>query len=158
MDRRHKPSGVISVPFAVSDVTVTTSNPLIDALLPFTENYFNNLLSSGGGSFFTYDPSNNKVSLADQFTFITTDPVNIVAPFVTSGNQVSFDHADFSTPFGNGTVKLVGDIQFSATGGPIDITVAPVPEPSTWAMMILGFAGVGFMAYRRKAKAGLMAV
>ena len=29
-------------------------------------------------------------------------------------------------------------------------TVAAVPEPSTWAMMILGFAGVGFMAYRRK--------
>jgi len=28
--------------------------------------------------------------------------------------------------------------------------VAPVPEPSTWAMMILGFVGVGFMAYRRK--------
>jgi len=25
-----------------------------------------------------------------------------------------------------------------------------VPEPSTWAMMILGFLGVGFMAYRRK--------
>jgi outer membrane lipase/esterase len=24
-----------------------------------------------------------------------------------------------------------------------------VPEPSTWAMLILGFAGVGFMAYRR---------
>jgi hypothetical protein len=29
---------------------------------------------------------------------------------------------------------------------------AAVPEPSTWAMMILGFAGVGFMAYRRKSK------
>jgi hypothetical protein len=25
-----------------------------------------------------------------------------------------------------------------------------VPEPSTWAMMILGFVGLGFMAYRRK--------
>jgi hypothetical protein len=25
-----------------------------------------------------------------------------------------------------------------------------VPEPSTWAMMILGFAGVGFMTYRRR--------
>ena len=25
-----------------------------------------------------------------------------------------------------------------------------VPEPSTWAMMLLGFAGIGFMAYRRK--------
>jgi hypothetical protein len=27
-----------------------------------------------------------------------------------------------------------------------------VPEPSTWAMMILGFLGVGFLAYRRKNK------
>jgi hypothetical protein len=31
------------------------------------------------------------------------------------------------------------------------INVAPaVPEPSTWAMLILGFAGMGFMAYRRR--------
>ncbi|MBN8987404.1 MAG: PEP-CTERM sorting domain-containing protein [Rhizobiales bacterium] len=28
--------------------------------------------------------------------------------------------------------------------------ISGVPEPSTWAMMLLGFAGVGFMAYRRK--------
>jgi hypothetical protein len=27
--------------------------------------------------------------------------------------------------------------------------IGAVPEASTWAMMILGFAGVGFMAYRR---------
>jgi hypothetical protein len=27
---------------------------------------------------------------------------------------------------------------------------AAVPEPSTWAMMILGFVGVGFLTYRRK--------
>jgi len=32
-----------------------------------------------------------------------------------------------------------------------------VPEPSTWAMMLLGFVGLGFMAYRRKAKPALMA-
>jgi len=37
--------------------------------------------------------------------------------------------------------------------------VAPaVPEPSTWAMMILGFAGVGFMAYRRRASGTLRLV
>jgi uncharacterized protein (TIGR03118 family) len=29
-------------------------------------------------------------------------------------------------------------------------SISPVPEPSTWAMMILGFAGIGFMAYRRR--------
>jgi hypothetical protein len=27
---------------------------------------------------------------------------------------------------------------------------SPVPEPSTWAMMILGFAGIGVMTYRRR--------
>jgi hypothetical protein len=32
-----------------------------------------------------------------------------------------------------------------------------VPEVSTWAMMILGLAGVGFMAYRRNSKPALMA-
>ena len=33
-----------------------------------------------------------------------------------------------------------------------------VPEPSTWAMLLLGFAGIGFMAYRRKSRRALMAV
>jgi hypothetical protein len=42
-------------------------------------------------------------------------------------------------------------------GGEIRGFLAAVPEPSTWAMMLLGFAGIGFMAYRRKAKPALMA-
>jgi cholinesterase len=28
---------------------------------------------------------------------------------------------------------------------------SPVPEPTTWAMMVLGFFGVGFVAYRKRA-------
>ncbi|HEX3115787.1 MAG TPA: PEPxxWA-CTERM sorting domain-containing protein [Bradyrhizobium sp.] len=32
--------------------------------------------------------------------------------------------------------------------------VAAVPEPSTWAMMILGFCGLGFLAYRKKSRCG----
>jgi len=35
-----------------------------------------------------------------------------------------------------------GRVSFSST----------VPEPSTWAMMLIGFAGVGFVAYRRTKK------
>jgi hypothetical protein len=31
-----------------------------------------------------------------------------------------------------------------------NVVLSAVPEPSTWAMMVLGFLGVGFMAYRRK--------
>lgn len=37
------------------------------------------------------------------------------------------------------------------------LSVSAVPEPATWAMMILGFAGVGFMAYLRKNGAALPA-
>jgi hypothetical protein len=29
-------------------------------------------------------------------------------------------------------------------------SVPPVPEPSTWAMLLIGFAGIGVAAYRRK--------
>jgi hypothetical protein len=58
---------------------------------------------------------------------------NVAAPGTTT---LSFKSADTSGPFG----PVIGEVSISA-----------VPEPSTWAMMILGFLGVGFMAYRRKA-------
>jgi hypothetical protein len=35
------------------------------------------------------------------------------------------------------------------------VNVTAVPEASTWAMMLLGFFGVGFMAYRRKGSASV---
>jgi hypothetical protein len=37
-------------------------------------------------------------------------------------------------------------------GGEIRGFLHAVPEPSTWAMMILGFAGIGFVAYRKRKK------
>jgi hypothetical protein len=54
-----------------------------------------------------------------------------------------------------GSTPYTGLATFVGGGTEITtITYAPlasaVPEPSTWAMMILGFFGVGFMAYRRK--------
>jgi hypothetical protein len=48
-----------------------------------------------------------------------------------------------------------GNFYYDSTG--FNATISSVPEPSTWAMMILGFAGVGFMGYRRKSKPALMA-
>ena len=29
------------------------------------------------------------------------------------------------------------------------VDFVPAPEPSTWAMMLLGFAGLGYAGYRR---------
>jgi PEP-CTERM motif len=42
-------------------------------------------------------------------------------------------------------------------GGVTFSEVSSVPEPSTWAMMILGFFGVGAMTYRRRKSAMLAA-
>jgi hypothetical protein len=48
-------------------------------------------------------------------------------------------------------VAFAADITNDGSTGAIGATLAPaIPEPSTWAMMILGFMGVGFMAYRRR--------
>jgi hypothetical protein len=57
-------------------------------------------------------------------------------------------------------VSIASTSSFILESGNVEIgavAVSAVPEPSTWAMMILGFAGVGFLAYRRKAKPELMA-
>jgi PEP-CTERM motif len=58
-----------------------------------------------------------------------------------------FDSVTFTVPEGQSWV--VEDIT-TAT--------AAVPEPSSWAMMILGFCGLGFMAYRRKKNPNQMAI
>ncbi len=94
--------------------------------------------------------------------------------YVADGLQVSygattlFTQLPGSTAFAPETVSFVADGSNVFTFAGTDLvssdpnvavdavsisnaaTVAAVPEPSTWAMMILGFAGVGFMAYRRK--------
>jgi hypothetical protein len=58
------------------------------------------------------------------------DPYIYIDPLFAGGNQFSL---------------LISD-------GIGNTSVSSVPEVSTWAMMILGFAGVGFMSYRRKKK------
>jgi hypothetical protein len=49
-----------------------------------------------------------------------------------------------------GTYSLAG-----ATGSGTFQVAGAVPEPGTWAMMILGFAGIGFMSYRRRYQASM---
>lgn len=69
-----------------------------------------------------------------------------------------------NTVFGqevNGTVEFVGQFDSISWTNPVredwyGFTVGvSTPETSTWAMMILGFAGIGFMAYRRKGQGAL---
>ena len=83
--------------------------------------------------------------------------------FVLLGSNIAFGTtASNSGPTGNQSCPVGGctsvNVAFAvdaAGGGDTGavgalLTTPAVPEASTWAMMILGFAGVGFMAYRRR--------
>jgi hypothetical protein len=69
----------------------------------------------------------------------------------------------FLLPVGQFELDITSSSQgFSNSGSPVLIsygifassdTVVAVPEPSTWAMLLIGFAGIGFAAYRRKRRA-----
>jgi PEP-CTERM motif len=44
-------------------------------------------------------------------------------------------------------------VSFSTSGNAFEFALVPtIPEPSTWAMMLLGFAGLGYAAFRRNSK------
>lgn len=86
-------------------------------------------------------------------------------PSADNGSNNGFDFADSKyTRYSIDSTNGIGGFRTSPFGteGNLSIddlvvtTVAAVPEPSTWAMMILGFAGVGYMAYRRGRKPALL--
>jgi hypothetical protein len=61
-----------------------------------------------------------------------------------------YDLSTFASSTFNLNKYTNGNSEFSAQGYLTSLTLASaVPEPATWAMILLGFAGVGFAAYRR---------
>jgi hypothetical protein len=52
---------------------------------------------------------------------------------------------------------FVTQVSFTGAGTFDGSMTAVVPEPSTWAMMLLGFAGLGFAGYRSSRRAGVIA-
>lgn len=91
----------------------------------------------------------------------TINPTALVTGVITAiGGLVYVDFNPQEFSFGGGTFKLdIHDVLLTTSlfnrtdtdplTGTITISAA-VPEPSTWAMMILGFAGLGFLAHRRR--------
>ena len=78
--------------------------------------------------------------------------------WITGDPHISIGSADASLGFPTGTLELVIEGLASSWGyaGPMheflcDPATA-VPEPRTWLLMLLGFAGLGFASYRRSRK------
>jgi hypothetical protein len=82
----------------------------------------------------SFDPGG--IPAAGTFERVT---VSGVAPLSAAGQQIIISLAS------------VGPGESQANWDAVALS-SSVPEPSTWAMMLLGFVGIGFMAYRRKGK------
>ena len=77
---------------------------------------------------------------------------NLSAP-QSYGPAVPFTANDLSLQAGDTLSFVVNNAgSFNNDSTALTATITAVPEPSTWAMIILGFAGVGFMSYRRSRK------
>jgi hypothetical protein len=120
--------------FEIIGISGTVNNSSIVAPITATSDY---------GNYFTTGPafldgSGVKFATADRtnYDFFFQDPPS------------SQYRLNFTGPNG-------GDTAFPLTVS--SSVVDAVPEPSTWAMMILGFAGIGAMTYRRRKSAMIAA-
>jgi hypothetical protein len=114
-------------------------------------------------------PQTNTPALIQSFSFVVSPTAADLAHGVAAGDPLTLSSLDY-TPYTAGGVTynlyFAADIwsnsnqtgntgNIGALAGLPPSGVGSVPEPSTWAMMMLGFFGVGFMAYRRKSQTSL---
>lgn len=112
-----------------------------DVLLTFLDHGF----SGGGFSSMALDIVINGIS----HNYLWSDLASAESFF--SNNTL-----DFGPYTGNLSVGLYWNLTSQAVGDGFafdyaigNYQVSAVPEPSTWAMMIIGFAGLGFMSWRK---------
>ena len=130
---------------STTGISLNSLNIALGSTLSFTYDHSTDFLQVGGladgAASIQYSPS------TDDF-WLQIYGLGGVVPLAF--NQLGYTQTSVST------YNLFYTLNQTGTVSATPITAA-VPEPSTWAMMLLGFAGIGFMAYRRKAKPALMA-
>jgi hypothetical protein len=99
----------------------------------------------------------------------TTNPLTFISFDTITLNGVSFNAvttgtADFYTLFnqlvvsGNPNTLFISGTSGgnAAYSGTLTFAAGAVPEPGTWAMMLLGFGGIGFAMRRKRSKQQLL--
>jgi hypothetical protein len=79
-------------------------------------------------------------------------------PTLGDGNlHIGFNSPYFGDQLYTGSEKTptfkIGSFAITDDEFDYTLTISAVPEPSTWGLMLLGFAGLGFAGYRRSVKA-----
>lgn len=95
----------------------------------------------------------NALSISFGTGFLSTLQVSTInfSPNTFRGPAL-FDGSTTNPQFNLGSFQLTGGA-LNGAGGTLNISqVAPIPEPATWAMMLLGFFGIGGVLRTRKSK------
>ncbi|MDN3275917.1 PEP-CTERM sorting domain-containing protein [Frankia sp. RB7] len=130
------------------------------------------------GYFLAAGPSNNNDAVLSfinplsylSFLWGSPDSYNLLT-ITTNEHTYTYSPSQALINPVNGNQDFAQYVQFQASGGEYitsatfgsgssnafevaNFSVTAVPEPATWAMMFLGFLGLGFMGYRKSSKAG----
>jgi hypothetical protein len=116
----------------------------IDPLADFTDFKFSTMLEDPNGTISVFA----LLSGASDFVFVESYSagINNLNKLLTGGTFDAF-RIESTAPIAFFEVK---QMSFNAAPGPI-------PEPGTWAMMLLGFGGIGFAMRRKNRNAGALA-
>lgn len=117
------------------------------------------VLSGGSVTVEAGTPTSFDVSLPFDFSFggwSFNDGIHSVSGFF-NGTTLSFGPFAYANGSYNYTFSYGGVLASDGSSYSSNITgvITAVPEPATWAMMTLGFLGLGFLAYRRRAGSSL---
>jgi hypothetical protein len=148
-------------------VAISSATPNFTSLGPATNS--KDYMEDGFGKFswaIQSTASNQNGGLAGtELKFVITDTSGLITFGTTTSNSGPSGNSNCSgsgctsiaVPFAVDISNIVntdtGLVNTGAVGA-----VAAVPEPSTWAMMMLGFLGLGWIAHRRRNQIALGAI
>lgn len=115
--------------------------------VPFTVNT-GSVALTGGSQYVAFFSASNRFDGVDDsgnaFDYVPNNPYTGGA-FVFDQNGNNFNA--LTTTAWDGANAGLGDLRFSAS---FSATTIPAPEPSTWAMMLIGFATLAFATRRKR--------
>jgi hypothetical protein len=120
---------------------------------------FSNLVTTSFATGAAFNPTTD--AFVNHLGGVTSDDIGdftiVVIPNPVPGRPpFSFIEVDGSSFSKGAQVFSAASFEMGGLGVPFSVqaplTITSIPEPSTWAMMLIGFAGLGFVGYRATRK------